>query len=137
MTKTLVTVSIILHATEDITKMLHALEIIGTTRDDYTVTTTKGHFDNPILVLNARYSGRAARNIIKQIVSGLDRHQVEQLVSEIPSRTVDSQFHLRLDKQELFAGHISLGDSIKIKIHHPIYDKTDTVATFADILRLK
>ena len=137
MSKIIVTVNVILHATEDITKVLNSLAVLGTTKDDYAVTTTSGHYDNPITILTAKFSGLDADNIITQITSKISKSQIDQLISEIPSRTVNSQFHLRLDKQDLLAGRISLGDSIKIKIHCPIYNKADTVTTFTDMLKLK
>jgi len=53
-------------------------------------------------------------------------------------RTVDSRFHMRLDKQELIKGNLRVSekDTIKIKIHTPIYNKKDTVKLFTEILQI-
>ncbi len=57
---------------------------------------------------------------------------------EIEERTVDSRFHLRLDKQELVKGEliVSEKDTIKIKIHTPIYNKKDTTKIFTEIFQM-
>ena len=63
--------------------------------------------------------------------------QVNNLIEEIEERTIDSKFHLRLDKQELVKGKliVSQKDTIKIKIHSPIYNKKDTIKIFTEIFR--
>jgi Protein of unknown function DUF54. len=58
-------------------------------------------------------------------------------LKKIEERTIDSRFHFRLDKQELIKGKliISHKDTIKIKIHTPIYNKNDTIKIFTKILQ--
>jgi len=57
------------------------------------------------------------------------------MVQEIEERTVDSRFHIRLDKQELIKGNLIFKekDAVKLKIHTPIYNKKDTVKIFSKI----
>ena len=45
---------------------------------------------------------------------------------------------MRLDKQELIKGSIAIRekDTIKLKIHTPIYNKKDTVKTFTEIFQI-
>ena len=45
---------------------------------------------------------------------------------------------MRLDKQELIKGNISSmkKDTIKLKIHTPIYNKKETVKIFTEIFKL-
>ena len=64
--------------------------------------------------------------------------QIDELVEEIEERTVDSRFHMRLDKQELINGKLRVRekDTIKIKIHTPIYNKKDTVKIFTEIFQI-
>ena len=61
-----------------------------------------------------------------------------ELVGEIEERTVNSRFHMRLDKQELMEKNLVLRekDTVKIKIHTPIYNKKDTVKSFTEIFQI-
>ena len=54
---------------------------------------------------------------------------------EIEERTEDSKFHLRLDKQEFVQGilEFSQKDTIKIKIHTPVYNKKNTHEVFSEL----
>ena len=59
-----------------------------------------------------------------------------KIIEEIEERTQDSRLHIRLSKQDLINGKISFQeqDTIKIKIHTPIYNKKNTVKIFSEIL---
>ena len=74
---------------------------------------------------------------LKKFLELLSKHQISELIEEIEERTVDSRFHMRLDKQELIKGNLILKekDTIKIKIHTPIYNKKDTIKKFTEIFR--
>ena len=49
-----ITIDIIIHATEDITKIFRALEILDLKKDKFTVHETSGYFDDPITILNIK-----------------------------------------------------------------------------------
>jgi RNA binding exosome subunit len=68
----------------------------------------------------------------------LPQEQIDELIDEIEERTVDSRFHMRLDKQELVRGNVTISekDTIKLKIHTPIYNKKDTIKTFTEIFQI-
>ncbi len=68
----------------------------------------------------------------------LSIEQINELIEEIEERTVDSRFHTRLDKQELIKGNLAFGekDTIKLKIHTPIYNKKDTIKIFTEIFQI-
>jgi RNA binding exosome subunit len=72
------------------------------------------------------------------MVELLPINQINELIEEIEERTIDSRFHLRLDKQELVKGKlvISEKDTVKVKIHTPIYNKKDTVKIFTEIFQM-
>ena len=126
------------HATEDTSKIFQAFEILELQEDDFTVNETTGHFDNPITMLNAKISKKQALNFLKKLVELLPQEQIDELIDEIEERTVDSRFHMRLDKQELIKGNVTISekDTIKLKIHTPIYNKKDTVKTFTEIFQI-
>jgi len=132
-----ITVDVIIHATEDISKIFQSFEeILEIKEEDFIITETTGYFENPIILLNSKLVKSQAQKFIKKLVRLLPMDQVNNLIEEIEERTIDSRFHLRLDKQELVKGKliVSQKDTIKIKIHSPIYNKKDTIKIFTDIL---
>ena len=134
-----VTIDVIIHATEDISKFLKSFEEIFELKEGYfTVNQTTGHFENPITILNAKIEKNQAQKFVEKLVKSLSNDQIKKLVEEIEERTVDSRFHIRLDKQEFIKGNLMFKekDAIKVKIHTPIYNKKDTVKIFSEILQL-
>lgn len=132
-----ITVDVIIHATEDISKIFQSFEeILEIKEEDFSITETTGYFENPIILLNSKLVKSQAQKFIKKLVRLLPMDQVNNLIEEIEERTIDSRFHLRLDKQELVKGKliVSQKDTIKIKIHSPIYNKKDTIKIFTEIL---
>lgn len=132
-----VTIDVIIHATEDISKFLKSFEDMFELKDIFTVNQTTGHFENPIAILNANFGKNQAQYFVERFVGSLSSEQKKELVEQIEERTVDSRFHIRLDKQEFIKGNLAFKekDTIKIKIHTPIYNKKDTVKIFSDILQ--
>jgi len=134
-----VTIDVIIHATEDISKFLKSFEEIFELKEgDFTVNQTTGHFENPITVLNAKIEKNQAQKFVEKLVESLSNDQIKELVEKIEERTVDSRFHIRLDKQEFIKGNLMFKekDAIKVKIHTPIYNKKDTVKIFSEIFQL-
>jgi len=134
-----VTIDVIIHATEDISKFLKSFEEIFELKEgDFTVNQTTGHFENPITILNAKIEKNQAQKFVEKLVESLSNDQIKELIGEIEERTVDSRFHIRLDKQEFIKGNLMFKekDAIKVKIHTPIYNKKDTVKIFSKIFQL-
>ena len=133
-----ITVDVIVHATEDISKIFQSFEILDLKEEDFTVNETTGHFDNPITLLNTKIVKKQALDFMKKLVELLPPEQITELIEEIEERTVDSRFHMRLDKQELINGKLIVRDkdTIKIKIHTPIYNKKETVKIFSEIFQI-
>jgi len=134
-----VTIDVIIHATEDISKFLKSFkEIFELKEEDFTINHTTGHFENPITILNAEIEKNQAQKFVDKLVKALSNDQIKGLVEEIEERTVDSRFHIRLDKQEFIKGNLIFKekDAIKVKIHTSIYNKKDTVKIFSKIFQL-
>jgi len=134
-----VTIDVIIHATEDISKIFQSFEeLLDLKEENFTIHETTGHFDNPITLLNAKIVKKEAQNFMKKLLELLSIEQINELIEEIEERTVDSRFHMRLDKQELIKGNLTFRekDTIKIKIHTPIYNKKNTVKTFTEIFQI-
>ncbi|MDH3279207.1 MAG: exosome protein [Nitrosopumilus sp.] len=134
-----VTIDVIVHATEDILKIFQSFEdLLGLKKEEFTVNETTGYFENPITMLNVKIIKKQAENFMKNLLELFSNQQIRELIDEIEERTVDSRFHMRLDKQELINGNLIIRekDTIKIKIHTPIYNKKDTVKTFTEIFQI-
>ena len=134
-----VTIDVIVHATEDISKISQSFEdVLEVKEEDFTILETMGHFDNPIIMLNTKIQKKQARNFVKKLFKSLSVQQINELIEEIEERTVDSRFHMRLDKQELIKGNLIVTEkgTIKIKIHTPVYNKKDTIKLFTEIFQI-
>jgi len=134
-----VAIDVIVHATEDISKIFQSFEeILDVKEEDFTIEETIGHYENPIIVLNTKIVKKQARNFMNKLLELLSVEQVNDLIEEIDERTVDSKFHMRLDKQELIKGNLVIRekDTIKLKIHTPIYNKKNTVKIFTEIFQI-
>ena len=134
-----VTIDVIIHATEDISKIFQSFEkVLDLKEENFTIHETTGYFDSPIIMLNAKIVKKEAQNFMKKLLKLLSVEQINELVEEIEERTVDSRFHMRLNKQELIRGNLTFGEkeTIKIKIHTPIYNKKNTVKIFTEIFQI-
>jgi len=134
-----VTIDVIIHATEDVSKIYQSFEeLLDLKKENFTIHETTGYFENPIIVLNSKIVKKEAQNFMKKLLGLLSIEQINELIEEIEERTIDSRFHMRLDKQELVKGNLAFGekDTIKIKIHTPIYNKKNTVKTFTEIFQI-
>ena len=133
-----ITINVIVHATEDILKIFQSFEeVLELKEEEFTMNETIGHYENPIVLLNAKIVKKQAQNFIRKLNELLPTEQINKLIEEIEERTVDSRFHMRVDKQELMNGNLRIKDNetIQIKIHTPIYNKKDTVKTFTEIFQ--
>jgi RNA binding exosome subunit len=134
-----ITIDVIVHATEDISKIFQSFEeILDVKEEDFTIEETMGHYENPIIVLNTKIIKKQAQNFMNKLLELLSAEQVNDLIEEIDERTVDSKFHMRFDKQELIKGNLVIKEkgTIKLKIHTPIYNKKNTVKIFTGIFQI-
>ena len=134
-----VTIDVIVHATEDVSKIFESFnEILGLEEEQFSISETTGHYENPITLLNLTITKKQAQDFVKKLVGKLPKIQIDELIDEIEERTIDSRFHMRLDKQELVKGNLKVSekDTIKLKIHTPIYNKKDTVKIFSNVLQI-
>ena len=134
-----ITIDVIVHATEDILKIYQSFEdVLNLKEDDFALEEVEGHYENPIIMLKAKIVKIQAQDLMNKILELLPDEQIKELIEEIEERTVDSRFHMRIDKQELIKGNLAIRekDTIKLKIHSPIYNKKDTVKIFTDIFQI-
>ena len=134
-----VTIDVIVHATEDISKIFQSFnEILEIEEENFSITETTGYYENPIIMLNAKFVKKQAKSFMKKFLELLSSNQINQLIEEIEERIEDSKFHLRLDKQELIKGVVALSekDTIKIRIHTPIYNKKESIRKFSEVFQV-
>jgi RNA-binding protein len=133
-----VTIDVIIHATEDIPKIFQSFdEILEIKEECFTHTETTGYFENPIIMLNAKLVKKQAQSFMKKMLELLSINEINELIDEIEKRTIDSKFHLRLNKQELVKGTVMISekDTIRIKIYTPIYNKKNTIKIFSELFQ--
>ena len=134
-----ITIDVIVHATEDISKIFQSFyDILEIEEKSFSITETTGYYENPIIMLNAKLVKKQAKSFMEKFLKLLSKNQINQLIEEIEERIADSKFHLRLDKQELIKGTLVLSekDTIKIKIYTPIYNKKETIEKFSEVFQL-
>ena len=134
-----VSVEIIVHATEDIKKILESFdELFEIKENEFSKTNLTGHFENPITMLNVKISKKKAENFISKLVSNLSTGEIDEIINDLENRIQNSTLHLRLGKQELIEGTMTLRnkDAIKVKIFTPIYNKKDTQKNYAKLLKV-
>ena len=134
-----ITIDVIIHATEDISKIFQSFnDILEIEEESFSITETTGYYENPIIMLNAKLVKKQAKSFMEKFLKLLSSNQINQLIEEIEERIADSKFHLRLDKQELIKGVVVLSekDTIKIRIHTPIYNKKESIRKFSEVFQV-
>ena len=132
-----VTVEIIVHATEDLKTILDAFEKLFEVKEEgFSKKNLTGHFENPITMLYAKITKTKAENFIKKLVMKIPKGQLDELIGDLENRIQNSSLHVRLGKQDLIQGMVSLQekDVIKLKIFMPIYQKKNTLKNYAHLL---
>ena len=134
-----ITIDVIIHATEDISKIFQSFnDILEIEEESFSITETTGYYENPIIMLNAKLVKKQAKSFMEKFLKLLSSNQINQLTEEIEERIADSKFHLRLDKQELIKGVVILSekDTIKIRIYTPIYNKKESIRKFSEVFQV-
>ena len=134
-----ITIDIIVHATEDISKIFQSFnDVLEIEEESFSITETTGYYENPIIMLNVKLVKKQAKSFMEKFLKLLSNNQINQLIDEIEERVADSKFHLRLDKQELIKGVIKLSEkeTVKIRIHTPIYNKKESIRKFSEVFQV-
>ena len=134
-----ITIDVIVHATEDISKIFQSFnDVLEIKEESFSITETTGYYENPIIMLNVKLVKKQAKSFMEKFLKLLSSNQINQLTEEIEERIADSKFHLRLDKQELIKGVVILSekDTIKIRIYTPIYNKKESIRKFSEVFQV-
>ena len=132
-----ITIEVIVHATEDVEKILKAfLEQFNISEDEFSRQNLTGHFENPITLLRAKIKKNDARNFLQRLLSKIPEDQISEIIEGIENHIQDSTLYLRFGKQDLIKGKMIVKekDAVKFKIFTPIYKKNDIVKNYVKLL---
>ncbi len=132
-----ITIEVIVHATEDVEKILKAFfEQFNISEEEFSRQNLTGHFENPITLLRAKIKKNDARNFLQRILSKIPKDQISEIIEDIENHIQDSTLYLRFGKQDLIKGKMIVKekDAVKFKIFTPIYKKNDIVKNYVKLL---
>ena len=111
-------INIVLHATEDEGRVLKAIEdVLLVPSERFSSSPSEGHYKNKILLQRAILSSHEAGSLAKRVISLLnsaDREHLSRLVHEYSDEK--GNLYIRLDKQRMCQGRVSLSESDAIRI---------------------
>lgn len=111
-------VNLVLHATEDESKVLKAIEeilLVPSTR--FLRSSSEGHYKNKIVLQKAILSSKEAAMLAKRVISLLnstDREHLSRLVNDYADEK--GNLYIRLDKQRICRGRVLLSETDAIRI---------------------
>jgi len=132
-----ITIGVIVHATEDVEKILKAFyEQFNISEDEFSKQNLTGHFENPITLLRAKIKKNDARNFLQKLLSKIAKDQISEIIEDVENHIQDSTLYLRFGKQDLIKGNMIVQekDAVKFKIFTPIYKKNDIVKNYVKLL---
>jgi len=114
-------ISAIVHATEDVDRILQALSRVFPEESFPSKAETRrfhGHFGNEIRMVNLIVRGGPARSFLEHLWKSLPSFDRASVLDAL-DKHLDSSggLHLRFDKQEVFRGILRMKDQDPIKIH--------------------
>lgn len=111
-------INIVLHATEEEGRVLKAIEdVLLVPSERFSSSPSEGHYKNKILLQRAILSSHEAGSLAKRVISLLnsaDREHLSRLVHEYSDEK--GNLYIRLDKQRMCQGRVSLSETDAIKI---------------------
>jgi len=111
-------VDLLLHATEDGGKVLQSIQdTLVVPSEHFSISPSEGHYKNKILLLKAMLASREASELALQIMSHLNSSDRERLFGSLHEYSDEKgNLYLRLDKQRICQGKVSLSETDAIRI---------------------
>ncbi len=134
-----VKIDTILHATEDIDKILRCfLENFNLEQEKFNVQNLTGHFNNPITLLSINLKKKEAEEFIRNLLTKISKSDFDEIYENVGELISSSGLKLKIDKQRMLNGEIMLEqrDAIKINISCPVYVKKDSKKIYQQLLEL-
>ena len=117
-------VTYFVHATEDRVKIERAVARLLGQEPNPETEALEGHFGNQIARIRVHLTGEGAASGFSRLVGSLPAGVIDQLVAELGSHLDEhSALFVRLDKQSLVSGSVSLGtsDPVRVKVKPRIF----------------
>ena len=111
-------IKVVLHATESEDKILRSInEVLAVPPDRFTIACFDGHWGNKICLMTAALSSPEANTLAIKVVSLLTVIDKSELESSFPKYMDEKgSLYIRLDKQRMCRGKLSLSASDSIRI---------------------
>jgi RNA-binding protein len=107
-------IKIIVHATEEKDSILqHINSALDVSPDTFSIEKTQGHWGNEILLLTGNLSKNEANSLYRRVEASLLENYNELLSNFFDER---GNLYIRLDKQRLCRGKVSISESDSIRI---------------------
>ena len=109
------------HATEDLDKVMQAVNNVLPPLEDYPVEFTKneleGHYGNPIVFFEVRIKNKkVVKALIDNIAANLSTLDKEELSRDMDKYFEKGSLYIRIDKQAAYQGKIKFVNSDPIRI---------------------
>lgn len=134
-------INLVLHATEDEDRVLKAIEdVLQVQSKRFSSSYSEGHFKNRIVLQKAILSSQEAGSLAKRIIALLnstEREHLSRLVHEYSDEK--GNLYIRLDKQRICQGRVSLSESDAIRIRFkPVkrYKHSGAIQGYAGLFNL-
>lgn len=113
-------IDVVVHATEDSRKILHAIrEVFPIEPEEFVATSTKGHFGNDIIYLKVNLNSERATAVAHKIIGMMSHEDRMSMYDNFDLYTDEKNtLYLRISKQKIFDHKVILAqsDSLKIKL---------------------
>ena len=132
-------INVVVHATEDENKILQSINnVLSVSTERFSHSASEGHWGNKILFLTAIMDSQPAKDLVLKIVSSLSSTD-KYYLSILFDKYVDEKgsLYIRLDKQRICKGKISLSESDSVRIRFkPIrrYKPSNTLQNYRGLL---
>ena len=128
----------ILHATENESKVLEKLEdVFHIEQKNFQIEEIPGHFNNPILLISSKLKKRSAEKFVSMFFSSLKKTDFQEIFNNVEDYVTSSGLSLRISKQKLISGVLTISkeDTIKINISIPVYVKNETKKIYQELMK--
>ena len=133
-----VKINLILHATENENKVLEILEdVFHIEQKKFQIEQVPGHFNNPILLVSSKLKKKSAQDFVSVFFLKMKKDEFQEIFDNVEDYVTSSGLNLRISKQKLISGILTLSkeDAIKINISTPVYVKNETKRIYQELMK--
>ena len=134
-----VKINLILHATENENKILEILEdVFHIEQKKFQIEQVPGHFNNPILLVSSKLKKKSAQDFVSVFFLKMKKDEFQEIFDNVEDYVTSSGLNLRISKQKLISGILTLSkeDAIKINISTPVYVKNETKKIYQELMKM-